>query len=187
MLWHLFFHLILPATQWVGVTIWIAHMAKLWLRVGVTCSRLHSSFTRTPLRFWGFAGTENGDFYRFIFEYSVYTDTFFLMTISDDGKGSRNIVSFINAWPWGQLQGSRGCFDTEDLKKSGFERHLTQIWVMWPLRSSYLWASAASPVDLRYLYLLMGLMYALKAKGPTERPSPWYLMIETSHFGSQAS
>ena len=40
---------------------------------------------------------------------------------------------------------------------------------------------------LEDLYLLMGLMYALKAKGPTEQPSPWYLMIETSHFGSQAS
>lgn len=87
----------------------------------------------------------------------------------------------------GSCRGRGATLDTEDLKKSGFESHLTQIRVMWPLRSSYLWASVASPVDPRHLYLLMGLRYALKVKGPTERPSLWHLMTETSHFGSQAS
>lgn len=149
---HLVFHLILSATQRVDVTTLIAQMTKPRLRVGVTCPTPHSSFKIAPPSFWGFARPENNDsFYRFIFEHSINTDVKKeKVIISDAGKGSRSVVSVISAWPWGQFVGAKGLLRHRRVERSGLEFQLPQMPVTWPSQSSrHLWASNASPVDLR--------------------------------------
>lgn len=74
------------------IIILIVQMTKPRLTVGVTCPRPCSSFTSALPWFWGFARMENKcNFYRFIFECSIY------------------MLELEGSW-WGH----RGCFNPGD-------------------------------------------------------------------------